>query len=332
MTITPEASQKIESTLDSYPALRALFGDVLLVRFAAANPDCYLLRCLGNERSHTLDFWEERCELFLKVVANVAGAALKINEELTGPAKNNTPDEFNGRLGDCFLEICVVHDLAKRGCYKFLPIMPCKSGKKTVSAPDYQCYFLDDDRQERLAYVEVKNLRAPVGLIDSFNRLLAELSSTHPFLREVRIALHHYWDNTASPEQDSAMREFLLSLEDIELPYAGNLILPGDVEVHVNAESGRGDVVLTRSLGGDYPWGPFTEEEAFFKKATATIRKAVSQLSQYPEGIRMLAMNVESPDGIFSGDVGMRLQQLVKEESQGAVECILFHHHRFLEA
>ena len=62
------------------------------------------------------------------------------------------------------------------------------------------------------------------------------------------------------------------------------------------------------------------------------VGSASVQLSQYPEVVRMLAINVKSPDGMFSSDVDIKLPELVKEASQGAVECILFQHHRFLEA
>ena len=77
MTIAPEAKHKIEATLNSYPALRSLFGGVLCVRFSAVHSDCNLLRSLESARSSALEFWEERCELFLKVIENVAMASAK---------------------------------------------------------------------------------------------------------------------------------------------------------------------------------------------------------------------------------------------------------------
>lgn|SRR5271157_334795 len=330
MAISQEAKRRIELALNSQPAVKALFGTLLGVRFSAVDPNCNLLGFLESS-SPILKFWEERCEVFLHVVENSAAAVSKMMAELEGPARKNSPNEFNARLGDFFLEVCVVHDLAKRGCYKFVPLVPSKLGNKTISSPDYRFFLRDDDGQERLAYVEVKNLRAPVGVLDSFRRLVAELSTTHPHLKHSRIVIRHYWDNTALCEQDSEICEFLLSLDNVPIPYSTNLILPGEVELQIDVQSGSGDVVLTRAVGGDHPWGPFTQPEGLLNKATAHIRKAINQLSQYPEAIRIVAINVESPDGEFSTDIGLELQHLVDRESQGKVECILFHHHRFLE-
>ncbi len=317
--------------MSSYPAFRTLFGDVLSVRLSAADPDCNLLRFLKSPRTATLEFWEQRCALYLQAVENVEVATLKIMDELEGSAQSNSPDEFSGRLGDYFLEICVVRDLSERGCYKFLPLVPPKT-RNTPSKPDYRCLVKDDDGEEQQAYVEVKNLRAPFGLVDSFQRISAELSSTHPYLKNLRIVLHHYWDNTALPAHDSAIRGFLLSLESVEVPYSTNLTLPRDVHVRVDLQSGAGDVVLTRLLGGAHSWGPFTESRGLLNKATAHIRKAIGQLSQDETSLKILAINIESPDAAFSTDIGLELQQLVKQESQGSVQCVLFHHHRFLEA
>jgi hypothetical protein len=155
---------------------------------------------------HILQWWEERCQRYLSAVESAGDATGKLASELTGHARSNTPQEFNDRLNDAFAEISAVCELSTRGCSQFEPLVPVQVSKaKTESAADYRCLVTPDPQPgsapvPKLAYLEVKNMRAPVGIIDVFHRLYISLSSNNPELAHRRIVLTHYWDNTATKD------------------------------------------------------------------------------------------------------------------------------------
>ena len=89
--------------------------------------------------------------------------------------------------------------------------------------------------------------------------------------------------------------------------------------------------VWSGAWAGNVRTGPFTDTAAFLRKATQTIQKAAKQLLQYNDGLRLLVLNVQSPDATFPHDIGIKLRELVIHESGGAVHAILLLHHYFIE-
>jgi hypothetical protein len=326
---------KIEMALNGVPAVQTLLGPVVAARLTAPEPACYLFRALqGNE--NTLGWWQLRCATYLASVTSVPDAVAKLSEDLLGHARKDPPDAFDERLADAMTEISAVCELSSRGCSAFVPIMPTKAGRgRTHSAVDYQCIVTDDAfgeaaRTER-AYVEVKNLRAPLGITDVFARAFAKTAAAFVALNGCGIVLDHSWDNTVTAAQRAVIEEFVESLPDRAVPSATTIILPGNVNIKVRLVPGANGVSLVRGIGGDHPIGPFTDTTAFIRKATETIRKGIAQLSVCGEGLRLLVLNIQSPDAMFAHEIGIELQKIVTAVSRGSAHSILLHHHSFIE-
>ena len=331
--------QKVQATLAELPSIGAILGGIIRERLSAPNPECFLLMLLERSDMRILQWWEERCQKYLSAVESAGDAAGKLARELTGNARSNPPQQFNDRLNDAFAEISAVCELSTRGCSRFEPLVPPQVSKgKTGSAADYRCLVTPDPQPgsaavPKLAYLEVKNMRAPVGIIDVFHRLYVGLSWRHPELAHRRIVLSHYWDNTATKDHVQTIKAFIASIAGCDVPYATSLCLRDgdkDIEVEVLVETGTG-VCLRRGMGGDHPDGPFTKPEAFLRNATDKIVEGLGQLLRYDDAVRILAINVQSPDAIFTNDVGVELQRIVRNKSGGRVDCVLLHHHHFLE-
>src|ERR1022692_1954187 len=198
--------QKVQATLAELPSIGAILGGIIRERLSAPNPECFLLMLLERSDMRILQWWEERCQKYLSAVESAGDAAGKLARELTGNARSNPPQQFNDRLNDAFAEISAVCELSTRGCSRFEPLVPPQVSKgKTGSAADYRCLVTPDPQPgsaavPKLAYLEVKNMRAPVGIIDVFHRLYVGLSWRHPELAHRRIVLSHYWDNTATKD------------------------------------------------------------------------------------------------------------------------------------
>ena len=325
---------KVLTALADYPALQILFGPVITARLAAPNPACYLLQALEG-RLHTLAWWQQRCAAYLANVTSIDAAVTKLAEDLVGRARKDSPDDFNSRLGDAMAEISAVCELSLKGCSAFAPIIPLRVGKKTQSAVDYSCAVTPDASElgtvllER-AYVEVKNLRAPVGITDAFARAFSRIAESGE-LNGFGIVLKHYHDNTVTVEQRLAIEEFVASLPGRTLPFHITLGLPGGVDVEATVVHGGKGVCLVRGIGGHHPVGPFTDRVAFLGKATTVIQKGVAQLSSYNDGMRLLVLNVQSPDAMFTHEIGIELQEIVAKTSNGSVDLVLLHHHSFIE-
>jgi hypothetical protein len=340
MAATLAEKSTIESVLSKscFASIHTLLGPIIRERLSAKIHGCNLIRLLGQDNQQILALWEQPCGLYLRAVQCVPDAVAKIILELSGSAKRRSPAEFDARVSDFFAEIAVVAGLYKKGVHDFVPLSPPhKKKKETSSAPDYSCVLPADELESHckptheIAYLEVKNLRAPIGITAAFARAYGRLSSSKPELSRFRIVLRHYWDNTATDEQAEAIDEFLMAFADRPVPQCTALPLPGGVEVEIRAIEGTGGVSMIRPVGGDYPWGPYTNEEKFFEKATSTIRQGITQFSNYPDATHILALNVQSPDAMFPSDYGLRLQEIVERESSGTVHCLLFHLNHFVE-
>lgn len=268
-------TSKVAIMLNPFPAIRTVFGVVIEARLSSNEPHSAFIQRLESGRKLGLEFWEERCARYLSAVVDEGMAVERATTELLGSALKNHQGEFDFRLTDYFLEICVVNDLALRGCSGFEPLI-ARTGHKT---PDYRFVIPDCQDRGRSALLEVKNLRAPIGINATFQRLIRELSVENPFLKSLGIFISHYWDNTVQFEE---ITNFLLSLDGIEPPDSRRLTLEGNVEIDVRLTARPGFIFVRRLPLGD-SLGPFTEQDRLLHKANESIQKAISQLGQGPE-------------------------------------------------
>ena len=88
---------------------------------------------------------------------------------------------------------------------------------------------------------------------------------------------------------------------------------------------------LSRGIGGDNPWGPFTKRERFLSHAQEKIRKGVEQLKTRSDRKSLLALNIESPDGSVESDLLLELQMIATAESAGEVDVVFLLHYRWLD-
>jgi hypothetical protein len=220
----------------------------------------------------------------------------------------------------------------------FAPIVPPLTRKgQTASSPDYSCILppgglnLGYPTEYQSAYLEVKNVRAPIGLTDAFSEAYWRLAVGSPDVLEFRIMLQHRCDNTVTSDQTATIEEFMKAFAKDPAPQNTTLVLPGQVEVQIRISEGPSGIVMKRSMGGAYPFGPCTDEMKFLEKAKDTIRKAIKQFSHYPNDTRLLALNLQTPDGTIPTDHLIRLQEIVAGESNGTVQCILFLQFHFIQ-
>ena len=78
-------------------------------------------------------------------------------------------DIFDGRMLDLFAEIFVVDKLSREGFSQFQPIP-----RDNKATPDYECVFVDDEGKQQGACLEIKNCRAPVGIMEVLKRELRD--------------------------------------------------------------------------------------------------------------------------------------------------------------
>lgn len=318
--------QEIEARLTAYEALNRAYGDVLRMRLSSSMPFSFLLTLLANDVEHVLQFWEETCRVYLEVNLDPDEAVCKIAREIGGAWKTS---QFDARLKDSFLELRVVADLSCRGYSKFYALST--SG---TSTPDFGCEIFDGKLRQN-GCLEVKNVREPIGITETFSQALEDLRREKSGLANIDIKIEHYWDNVANEGQREAIYEAVRTLSADGVSASTTLELTdssdGPVMVDLHVSSGTGRVVLTRSHGGDYPIGASVRTNRLLNKVSETIDTAIKQLSFCRDSIKVLAINVEMPGGFFPAEIGGDIQQLVSQKSNEQVHCILFYHHRFLE-
>jgi hypothetical protein len=298
--------------------------------------DCHLLKLLEEDNLPLLEWYERNCTAYIAAVSDVAQAIEKIKAELLGTARRNSRYDLNARLADLFVEIAAVAALSRRGCSHFVPLVPPVARKgKPESRPDFKMSMRSQDSADgelRDAYLEVKNLRAPIGISDTFARLYRELVPIYPSLSRCFIRITHYSDNTIEDDQAEWIEEFLLSLAASPTPSSRGLKMPSGIEIDIEVAivDSKGGVCLIRPLGGDHPDGPFIDRQALEKKVADTVRKAISQLSPYAPNHRMLAINISTADSILPTAIIQLLRDTVQREGDGEVECFILHHHHAL--
>jgi hypothetical protein len=310
---------KVEAALldPKVQGLRQVLGGVLRERMAAPDPRCSLAFLLSANVSHLLAEWERTCTEYLRAVVSADAAAAKATSDLHH-VRNASPGVFNGALGDFFAEMSIVVELAKHGFSRFAPV-PTSKGK-TV---DYECVGSGSD-----VCLECKNIRAPITIFDAFDRLMKEKRNEHPILQKVNLVIRVYSDNTVTDEQIAAIDDFLTSLATGAQP-PPVLKLPGDVAVEITAREGHGAVMLFRSMGvGDTT--PYVDREKLMAKVRDTVRKGVAQLAGCFRPVRVLGINIMSPDATIPSDWVDEIRHRVEAESGGTVQAEITFHYGYL--
>jgi hypothetical protein len=302
---------------------------VLPIRDAFYHPGCFLIDQLLLPNKPALEFLESVCTGYLGVVTDRGKAVEKIYDECKGQTKSSV-DDFDGRLMDLLAKPAVVYLLYQKKMSRFRPI-----GRAPTPTPDYECDVMDDDGNVRSACLEIKNVRAPLGLTHVIRRKLMEVAAVRPWFRSVGFTTSHYWDNTATQAHINAITAMVYSFQEEEIPGPKTLLLPmsGDAprwqtldsEMRVEVEFSRSSdkPILYRRLGGHLPIGPFRDAKAFLCKVSDTVSNGISQLASCSCQLKVLAVNISTPDYTLPDDWALRVKEMVYEESEGRVECLV---------
>jgi hypothetical protein len=134
--------------------------------------------------------------------------------------------------------------------------------------------------------VEVKNCRAPLGLVDFFKALYDQRAKTAPDILKRSIELSQHWDNTVTDDQECTLRDGFDQLSKCSLPFESAVTIKDEgvpVEIRARVPEGSG-VSLTRGIGGDMPWGPFTKREKFLHTRWTKFARVLNNLRPDPTG------------------------------------------------
>ncbi len=175
--------------------------------------------------------------------------------------------------------------------------------------------------------LECKNIRAPITLFDLLDSLFKEKKLVHPALRSIRLVVRLYTDNTATEEQAAAIDNVLTALASGSHP-PPVVILPDDIPMEVEVHEGDGTVMMFRSMGPDDS-GPYVDHDRFMAKVSSTIRAGLKQLASR-DGIRVLGLNIMSPDATITSSWLQEIRDIVASESRGTVECELTFHFGYI--
>src|SRR5205823_2830230 len=142
-----------------------------------------------------------------------------------------------------------------RGGTGFKRIEPLPGEARKV--PDFECLLKNDVGEFDRYCVEVKNFRAPIGILDVFKTLYDEKAKSAPGILNRSIEISHYSDNTVDEDQRSAIMECFNRLSDCDLPFDTKFTMedegnPVEVRVRVRGapESRCGEVLAVPSLRG----------------------------------------------------------------------------------
>ena len=322
--------EKVREALAGFPCLTKVFGEIIEARLGASRPDSFILQMLET-RHRMLEWWESRACKYLAIIDSPENAIGSLNGDLLGEARASNRAKFDGRLKDALAEVCAVVELSSRGGIDFKRIQPpFGQGQK---APDFECLLKSDTGELEPYCVEVKNFRTPVGIVDSFKTLYDERAKSAPEILNRSIELSHYWDNTVTDDQECAIIECFNHLSNCDLPFETTFTIDDEgepIEGRVSVREGSG-VSLSRGIGGDMPWGPFTKNAKFLSHAVEKIRKGVEQLKTRSDRKSLLALNIESPDGSVESDLLLKLRETVGAESAGKVEVVFLLCYQWLE-
>lgn len=322
--------QQVREHLAEFPCMSRVFGEIVETRLRSPNPESFILDMLAKKH-RMLQWWESRARKYLEIIADPEDAIRNLNSELLGGAGTSNRATFDGRLKDALAELCAVVELSLRGGSDFKRIHP--SSVTGQQAPDFECLLPNDTGELEPYCVEVKNFRSPIGIVDYFKAIYDERAKRDPNILNRSIELSHYWDNTVTESQEGVISDCFDRLSHCELPSEDSFVIDDEgerIEIRVFAREGSG-VLLSRGIGGDLPWGPFTKHDKFLAHASEKIRKGIKQLRTRGDRNSLLALNIESPDGSVDSDLLLDLRKAVAAESDGKVEVVFLHHYQWLE-
>ncbi len=316
--------EKVRKALAELPSLTKVFGEVIEMRLDAFTLDSFLLEMLAT-RAQTLNWWEERTAQYLTIINNPQEAIDNLVNELQGDAKKSDSKNFDGRVRDAMAEICAVVELSSRGNTGFRRIpSPRSQGQKH---PDFECLLRENTSEFEQCCVEVKNFRAPIGVLDYFNALYKEMAKSNPEILKRSITLSHYWDNTVTEDQEQAVKSCFEQLSTCHLPFETTLAIEDEgtpIKIRARVQEGNG-VSLQRDIGGEMAWGPFTKREKFLLHAMCKICKGLEQLENCKGRKPLLVLNIETPDGIMKPDLFVKLREMITAKSAGKVKAAFMH-------
>jgi hypothetical protein len=321
------SDEEICETLARFPCVDAVFGNILRARLWGHH-ESFILDLLAQKNDRVLAWWNHCCCRYRAIISNVESALAGLDDDLRRIAQTSGPSIFDGRLKDALAEVCAVVELFSRGASGFERIAPPRGqGHK---APDFRCFINNDAGQPEVWHVEVKNFRAPIGIVDVLKTLYDERAKSNPEILNRRIEVSHYWDNTVTEEQRRAIETLFDRISTCPLPFDTILRIDDEdkqIEVDVRVREGMG-VKGIRGIGGEKPWGPFTKQDKFIAHAEEKILKGVNQLKAWSDRNLLLVLNIESPDAMVESDLLLKLRDIADIQSGGNVEVrfLLFYH------
>jgi hypothetical protein len=206
--------------------------------------------------------------------------------------------------------MAAVGELGSVGYTEFQPVL-ARPDAKTV---DYRARF----GNER-ACVEVKNIRAPITIVDAFAAEIRARSREHPSLYPFRVVLTYHSDNTVTQAQRQEIASYVKNLAGKTVPFDDRLQLDGNLEIKIRVEPGLGEACMVRYGGFDYRGE--VSLLGFLNKVESQIRAAMLQFATEPDRAPVLVFNINSPTGLVWSDFLNAAAEKVAELSNGTIRC-----------
>lgn len=289
--------------------LKSVLGEILERRCSSADPVCSLLSQLAQDQSQFLQLWESDCSCYLRFLKVGNSGAVKAQNDLMGRV-NSARDNFDSYLGDFDAEMCAVRELGNIGYSNFEPVLT-RPDDKTV---DYWAIF----QSENVA-IEVKNLRAPITILDMFASSLRAEFARSPKLYPLRVHLTYYSDNTVTNVQREEITNYVRNLSGRTPPFIDKVKLNGEIDVTVRVEQGSGEAMMSRGEG----FGRYGELSlpGFLNKVEFHTRTALLQFATEPDRKHVLVLNINSPSGAIWSDFLNAAAESVHSVSGGSIQC-----------
>ncbi len=250
-------------------------------------PACLLLDQLSLCQEYYLKMWDADCSAYLLCLREPRMGALKAEDDLFSRAKSCSRDEFDKYVGDFDAEMTAVRELSRIGFREFESILT----RPDVKTVDYRARLNSDD-----VCVEVKNIRAPITILDVFASGIRARHREEP------------------------------SRAGKKAPFAENLELDGGIAVTVRIENGSGQAAMTRGEG--FEKRGETSLPGFLNKVDFHTRKAMLQFANEPNRAHVLVLNINTPAGSIWSDF-LNAAERVADLSGGTIRCeFLLHGHR----
>jgi hypothetical protein len=235
---------------------------------------------------------------------------MKAEDDLMGRAKSCSQEEFDRYLGDFYAEMAAVRELGGAGYSEFDAVL-ARHGVKTV---DYRARFGSDK-----VCVEVKNVRAPIMIVDAFAAEIRARYGAYPSLYPFRVVLTYFSDNTVTQTQWQEIASYVKNLEGRTAPFEDKLVLSGSLEIKIRVEPGLGEACMVRYGGFDYHGE--VSLTGFLHKVDSQTRAAMLQFATEPDSGPILVFNINPPTGLLWSDFLNAAVERVAELSGGGIRC-----------